>query len=48
MPESPALIFQGSRTMNLSDSNAIYVYCDIVEFQIVGDVLTQLQDVILV
>ena len=32
--------------MNLSSINAIYVYCDIVEPQIVGDVLTQLQDVI--
>ena len=39
-------IFQGSRIVNLSSINAIYVYCDIVEPHIVDDVLTQLQDVI--
>ena len=39
-------IFQGSRIVNLSGINAIYVYCYIVEPQILGDVLTQLRDVI--
>ena len=39
-------VFRGSKIVNLNDVNAIYIYCDLVQPQIVGDILTPLLDVV--